>query len=119
MDRAILREVEVAYASRRQVEWIGTDQESIQKAFGTSQWVIAMRYHAALFAARSGAALHVIAYDSKLQSLAGDLGIASVWTPGEPPCEPVFDCAMEECLDRMSHKTDIHTNLVREILEER
>ncbi|MBC8365862.1 polysaccharide pyruvyl transferase family protein, partial [bacterium] len=59
MDRAILREVEVAYASRRQVEWIGTDQESIQKAFGTSQWVIAMRYHAALFAARSGAALHV------------------------------------------------------------
>jgi len=118
MDRDILRDVEAALAGRRQVEWIDTDQDSIQKAFGASQWVIAMRYHAALFAARSAAALHVIAYDSKLQSLAGDLGIASVWTPGEAPCEPVFDCATEECLDRMSQKTDIHRNLVREVLED-
>jgi polysaccharide pyruvyl transferase WcaK-like protein len=117
MDREILEEVATAVADRRHVEWIAADQMAIQGAFGASQWVIAMRYHAALFAARSGAALHLIAYDSKLRSLAGDLGIASVWTPGEVMCEPAFDCTTEECLERLTSKTDIHMNLVRDVLE--
>ncbi len=117
MDREILEEVATAVAGHRQVEWVDTDQMAVQRAFGASQWVIAMRYHAALFAARSGAALHLIAYDSKLKSLASDLGVASVWTPGEAMCEPAFDCATDECLDRMTSKTDIHLNLVREVLE--
>lgn len=114
-DRGILSRVEASLPTSRTVEWIESNE--VRTAFGPTQWVIAMRYHAALFAARSGAALHLIAYDSKLESLAKDLELESVWTPGEPMPEPSFEQASNEAIHRMIEASIIHEEIVAECLE--
>lgn len=115
-DRPILARVEAATGENRRVEWIEARTDTILAAFASTQWVIAMRFHAALFAARSGAALHLIAYDAKLHSLARDLGLESVWTPDKVMPEPAFGQASDEAIERQVSDASVHSELAERCL---
>ncbi len=115
-DRSVLACVEAAIGEERRIEWIEARTEAILAAYAATQWVIAMRYHAALFAARSGAALHLLAYDAKLLSLAKDLGLESVWTPGDAMPEPAFGQATDTAVERLVDESAIHFELAESCL---
>ncbi len=118
MDRSILKRVESELAGIRECRWLKIENESPGVHFSPVQYVIAMRYHAALFAARAKARIHIIAYDDKLKSLSKTLGLDSVWTPDMEMPVRAFDRPQEDALEGLVEDSKIHEEVVLECLRE-